>query len=511
MVAADTPYMTAIDRNLVYWFGLEPSAAERAEFAQRNLRVELVKDGATPDFNLARAAVFCAKPPFVPSACGKLDVVTTALNHGLLVYLLAEDDTTQAHLRSQVPAAAWSGPLAPHLRARTGEMPPFECAEVIARHQAGPRAKSTLDIHLPPGVELSPERLFMIRRAFSDCSTVSLEPLSGGRSAAAYAVQARLVASAVGPRPLPFFMKLDSPEKIVAEEARYRDYATLHIPWYLRPNLDPARCLVGLEQGVLVGSFVGQSESLWEAVLDGRGPRYIHALFEETLMGWRSQAYQHPPRKGRLARTLRDTFKWEKVKQEHVDRASEFGEVQSPRHLWEALLNVPEQTWREAPMHGDMHAENVRVRNDDAIIIDLAKAGMGPLCADIASLEVWLSFEVPSEPKKIPNREDWTVIVREMYSPQNVARPPNLATTDVGTDWLRACARQTRMFGGAICECNTEYATAIAVHLLRRACYSRDEGDALYLAEDAYRRALAYQLGSSLVDWLATATVTEAA
>lgn len=502
--------MTMIDRSLVYWIGLEPSAAERSEFAQRGLIVRFVQDDAALDLNLARGLVFCAKPPFVPSTCSRLDLVPAALNHGLLVYLLAGDDTTQAHLRSQVPIGARTGPLAQHLRARTGDVPAYECAEVIARHQPGPHANSALEI-LPSSVELSDERRFLIRRAFADCSTVSLEPLSGGRSAAAYAVQARLVASAVGPRPLPFFMKLDLPDKIVAEEARYRDYASLHIPWYLRPNLDPVRCLVGLDQGVLVGSFVGQSESLWEAVLDGRGPRYIHALFEETLMGWRSQAYQGPPMKGRLASRLGDVFRWERVKQEHVDRARDFGEVRSPQDLWEALLNVPEQTWREAPKHGDMHAENVRVRNDDAIIIDLAKAGMGPLCADIASLEVWLSFEVPSTPRRIPGREAWTAIVRELFAPVNVARPPNLATTDAGLDWLRACARQTRMFGSAICECNTEYATAIAVHLLRRACYNRNEGDAAYMDEDMYRRGCAYYLGSSLVDWLTTATVTKTA
>jgi hypothetical protein len=208
-----------------------------------------------------------------------------------------------------------------------------------------------------------------------------------------------------------------------------------------------------------------------------------------------------------LACSLDSVFKWDKVPQKTVDRAAEHGAVYSQKDLWEQLINLPEQRWRAAPMHGDMHAENVRVRNNDAIIIDLANVRSGPLCADVASLEVWLAFEVPSSPDQVPDRAVWTQVVNQLYAPADVSRPPNLGTTDVGLDWLHSCARQTRMIGSAICECDTEYATAIALHLLRRAQYVEDGSE-----EDAYRRGLAYFLGSQLVCWLTmkASTVTVA-
>jgi hypothetical protein len=478
--------MSAIDRSVVYWVGSPPTEGERIEFERRNLTIQTLAVDTIIDFNIARAVVYNAKPPHVPEVLNQLGQLRSALDHGLMAYLLAADDAIQAHLLKEVPDAVRNGHLAMLVRSRTGSIPSYECAETIARHDAGRHSSTNLQIKLPPDMSLDANHEFIVRRAFSDCSDVMFEPLSGGRSANTFFAQATLSASEVGPRPLPFFVKLDEADKILKEVNAYQLYATHHIPWYLRPNLDPSRCLQGVYHGILVGSFVEQSESLWQAVLNGKGPRYIHALFEDTLMGWRSQAYR-----------LKDIFKWERVPEKTILQAKVHGAVRNPKELWTQLLNLPEQQLRFAPMHGDMHAENVRVRNNDAIIIDLANACNGPLCADVASLEVWLAFQVPSAEKQIPNREVWMQVVTRLFSPTEVIRPPSLASTDVGLDWLRGCIRQTRMIAGSICECNTEYPTAIALYLLRRAQYPAES------EEDAYRRGVAYFLGSQLVDWLA--------
>lgn len=488
--------MPAISRSAVYWVGSPPTAEERLEFERRNLVIYTLAADSVIDFNIARAVVYSASPPYVPVVSVHIGHLRTALDHGLMVYLLAADDAIQAYLLSVIPEAVRKGHLAMLVRSRTGSVPSFECAENIARHNAGRHANIDLQIQLPPDVYLDADQEFIVRRAFSDCTIVSLEPLSGGLSATAFFAQATLTASEVGPRPLPFFVKIDDAHKILTEVNNYELYATHHIPWYLRPNLDPSRCLQGVDRGILVGSFVEQSESLWQAVLNGKGPRYIHALFEDTLMGWRSQAYRRHPLKCSLANSLNGVFKWEKVPVQNVELAKQHGSVRSPQELWELLLNLPELNLRYAPMHGDMHAENVCVRNNDAIIIDLANARNGPLCADVASLEVWLTFQVPNSKKQIPDREVWMQVAKELFSPGEVTRPPRLASTDVGLDWLRGCIRQTRMIAGAICECDTEYPTAIALHLLRRAQYATEND------EDAYRRGYAYFLGSQLVDWL---------
>lgn len=281
------------ERSRVLWFGASPSSAECAEFANRALDLVQVTNESNPDFTYARGAVFCAHPPAVPIVASQLGAVRDALDHGLLVFLLASDDAVQIHVWGELPAIVRDGQkAADFIRRRTGTMRPHECAEAIARHDPGKPANSSLDIALVGSAILRTDHRFLIQRAFSDCVAVSLTSLDGGRSASTYLVQATLKASEAGPRPLPFFAKLDSSTKILAERSCYELYAETHIPWYLRPNLQPKRCIIGVDQGILVGSFVEQSESLWEAVLKGKGSRYIHALFEETLLGWRSQAYR---------------------------------------------------------------------------------------------------------------------------------------------------------------------------------------------------------------------------
>jgi len=147
-------------------------------------------------------------------------------------------------------------------------------------------------------------------------------------------------------------------------------------------------------------------------------------------------------------------------------------------------------------MHGDMHGLNVRVRDNDAIIIDLAKTRLGPLCADLASLDVWLSFEPPLTPV---NRSVWLSLVKELYSPVGLARPPIEQAADTGIEWLHGSIRKIRMHSAAICDSPGEYQAAVALYLLRRACYPA-RGDSL--DEDAYRRAAAYWLGAELVSSL---------
>jgi len=493
--------VATIKRNMVYWVGNNPTESEFLEFARRGLTIRSVEPTDELDLNLARGIVFCARPPDVGATCRRLDLVERALDHGLIVYLVAANDSTQKHLQVAIGAVPFQGPLSGNIRRRTGEIPPFEIAEVIARHDSGPHAEGALQVMLPPATSLSDTDQFLLRRAFSDCAAISLESLSGGRSASAFVAQATLKDSEVGPRPLPFFVKLDASAKILVERNNYDLFASSHIPWYLRPNLDSRRCVIGSERGILVGSFVEHSESLWEAVLKGRGSRYIHALFEETLMGWRSQGFRSEPRIGPIADSFSGAFNWEKVRPDYVQRSREFGEVGEPKNLWEDLLDLQGQKCRVAPMHGDLHAENVRVRNNDSIIIDLANTTRGPLCADVASLEVWLAFEVPSTPSRLPDRTTWTDFVTGVYSPAEISRSPSLAAPDVSLDWLRSCIRQTRMVAGAICECESEYATVVAIYLLRRACYSADDNNH---NEDVFRRSYAYFLASRIIQHLST-------
>src|SRR5439155_26928632 len=116
------------------------------------------------------------------------------------------------------------------------------------------------------------------------------------------------------------------------------------------------------------------------------------------------------------------------------------------------------------------------------------------------SLDVRLCFEVPSIAYPIPTGTTWTAVASELYSPQRVTKPPREESVDVSLEWLRGCIRTIRMISSSICECATEYPTAVALYLLRRACYPPRGEDNLRREADGYRRAYAYWLGAQLVE-----------
>lgn len=485
-------------RSKLLWFGAPPTEEEYKEVNNRGLDVQYIHAGEKPDFSHARGALYRAISPHLRLATKHLVYVPQALAAGLYVHIEVREEVSHDHVIRIVHDAVPEGPLRAHMRVRIGSTGAHEAAELIARHDPGPAANDSLEVDIDGDAELTAEQTNLIRRAFFDCKAVTLQPLTGGKSAKAFAVQATLAASQVGPRPMPFFAKLDTARKILAERHCYQQYADNHIPWYLRPNLQPDRCVLGLESGILVGSFVARSESLWQAILDGRGTKYIQALFEETLLGWRSQSDRNTARLSNIAGALPSVFVHARVPELRVERARQFGEVATPFELWEMLLNLPEMNWREAPMHGDMHAENVRVRNNDAIIIDLAKTSNGPLCADLASLEVWLSFQIPPASKGNMSPREWQLVMDELYAPTafDLLEP---ASVDSGADWLRSCVQQIRSIAGDMCR-RDEYMTVVALYLLRRASFGADAGRE---EEDDHRRNYAYWLGGRLINALA--------
>lgn len=498
--------MAQISRTAVYWFGKEPTPEEEREFQNRDLTVRRVgSDNDYLNFEVACAAVFSCKPPHVPEVCGRLKCARDALDAGLMLALLADDATTQAHLDKYLPLP-FPEELQRAVIRKTGTFAAHDLAQSIAKHDPKPPPRPTLDIALAADITLNPNERFFLTRAFSDCRRIALRRLPGGLSANTFFVQATLTFSEAGPRPMPFFVKLDDPVKISRELNNYQRFATNHIPWNLRPNLELHRCIIGVEQGILVGSFVDRSESLWEVAQKGNGARYIHTLFENTLMGWRSHADSLPMASGKLADALSDVFDYKRVLPKYIEAARQRGLDKPPEEIWLSLLNLEGQYWREATMHGDMHGENVRVRDSDAIVIDLAKTrSKGPLSADLASLDVWLSFKLPSDSQEFPKREEWTAVVDDLYKPEHVSQMPRTENVDVGIDWLRSCIRQVRMISSATCECPTEYATAIALYLLRRATREQEFlNDGTRHSEDEYRRGYAYFLGAKIVDWLTT-------
>lgn len=489
--------MAAPDRSKVLWLGASPRPEHHAEHANRSLVLCEVNlddfDEEAVDFAYARGIVFCAMPPMLPVVKRTFGCIVRALNHGLYVLVLVADSVVHAFVQETIEKVVVKGPARERIRYRIAA-PAHEIAELFARHDPGPAINSSVRIDAPAGMRLTDAQKFMLQRAFSDCSAVSLTQLPGGRSALTLSVQATLTNSLAGPHPLPFFAKLDRAAQIVAERACYERYAESHIAWYLRPNLQPARCLVGADSGILVGSFVLKSESLWSLIVQGRAENAIKSLFTDTLAGWRDGAAASQAELGSIAPSLKEVFTQANVRKRYVKAAAGLGVARDPPDIWEGFLNLPPRIWPKAPIHGDLHAENVRVRGEDAIIIDLAKVTMGPPGADPACLEVWIAFQVPPAGYDV-DETAWLRTIQELFAYRQVASPPS-PDPAAPVAWLHDGIVRTRTVALASCQ-PVDYAITLALYLLRRATFDPDPGD---IKADEYRRTWAWILGCQLLE-----------
>jgi aminoglycoside phosphotransferase (APT) family kinase protein len=164
-----------------------------------------------------------------------------------------------------------------------------------------------------------------------------------------------------------------------------------------------------------------------------------------------------------------------------------------PAAIWEGLLNMPTRSWPRAPIHGDLHAENVRVRGNDAIIIDLARATSGPPTADPACLEVWIAFELPPPCAQV-DHASWLATVKGLYT--FPLQAPASTAPESPVSWLHDSVMQIRRLAGAYSR-PTEYAITLALYLMRRATFEHDpEGGEL----DLQRRTWAWILGCQLLE-----------
>lgn len=142
----------------------------------------------------------------------------------------------------------------------------------------------------------------------------------------------------------------------------------------------------------------------------------------------------------------------------------------------------------------DLHANNVRVRKQDSIVIDFAHATTGPMSADLASLEVSLAFEWVLISKF--NTAEWQQRIESMYQPVNIMR---VTADDVETKdehWLLPCLKKIRELALMSTLSPGEYGRVLAVYLLRQATFPADRR---CVEEDEFRRAYAYWLANRLV------------
>lgn len=482
-----------IGRPKILWFGRPPGHGDHTEARNRQLEIEV--PGENPQFTFARAAVFWATTGHYEQAIEALEAhLAQAMDEGLLIYVVVTEDGQFNDALAALSGLLPKGTPTDRYVLRSGDVPAHEAANAALMHDPGPPANASLEIS--GAVEtLVPEQRLLLQRAFHDCTAIRLEKIGGGFSGATtFLVDATLAASNAGPEPMPYFAKMGDSSKLRGEMVLFRQYAEHHVPWYLRPNFLPDKCLQGVVTGILVGSFVQSSHSLAQVVWEGNGVSHIRSLFEETLGGLRRQSQSVQLETARSAVAALEPFcghhgvpvvRWEAA-------GSLFGgEVLAPHTLWRKLLNLPPQRWRRSALHGDMHGENVRIRKGDAIVIDFAQATTGPMSADLANLEIWLSFEL--SPGPLPERSRWRAVVDALYRSDRI--DAELAEAAAAHP-LSDCIREIRRLAKLSVESVNEYKRVLAVYLIRQASFQANPCDQ---NEDEFRRCYAYWLANRLV------------
>ena len=487
-----------LERPKMLWFGKPPSEHDLREAKNRHVVIEVVQASEKPNFRYARAAVFWAIPPYFEPAAEALEAnVVGALDEGLFLHIVVEGEGQRKDIERVLDAALPKGAPTDQHRLRVGPVEPHERPNAALMHNPGPGANDLLEITVPDDVVLRRDQRLLLQRAFHDCKTLELQPITGGMSGAlTFLVDATLADSNAGSRPVPFFAKLDAPGKLRQEMRRFQEFAEHHVRWYLRPNFVAERRIYGVHQGILVGTFVHPSKSLWEAVLAGEGPRHIRSLFEETLGVLRQESTcSESDVPGSVVEPLEDFCKHERVPAARVEAAKAFGgTVHGPRSLWRKLIGLPKQKWRRSAIHGDMHGDNVRVRKEDAIVIDFAHAMLGPMSADLASLEVWLAFKVPLD--RPVDRESWRQSTERLYRPESIDLAMAGLTLEVADTLADPCLREIRHLAQDSTYSAEEYRRVLALYLLRHATFPAEESCS---EEDEFRRAYAYWLANRLV------------
>lgn len=488
--------MLEAHRKVVIWLGPRPAPTVVQELQVRGLSIAYA-DLARARALLPRACgvVFALNPGAKGEIRGNLvDLLEEVRRHGVLPQAFVEFAHQQWFMAMLAALNATD-------QVRNETNPPV-LAQKIAVHSPGMGANSQLAIYTD--TDLSPECSFLLSRAFSDCSEIKVKQLVPGKSAEAvlcvYAVFDKQRAG--GKRPLPFFVKFDTVDKIKREKGKYESLVYPFIPFHLRPNLEPSRCVLGSTMGLLVGDFVERSEPLVDVLRRGQGEQVIYSLFDQALRGWRLQAFSG----------LRDTLPEDPARTERLLRkgliiltrytptlvacAQQRGAARQPAELLELLTSIDRFHKATGPAHRDLHAGNIRVRGNDAILIDFNAAERAPLVTDPAMLEISLVFDVHDSTE---NNEGWHTLADRLYDAGNLDQaPPPSIDPDEPRAWLWTAVRQIRLVGLASQLVANEYKIALAILLFRHAGFAVADDDMIAMERRAYAYVIAERLAEQL-------------
>lgn len=374
-------------------------------------------------------------------------------------------------------------------------------AQKLACYKAGMAPKLDLDILGDTSLLDEVDRV-LLKRSFSDCSSITVRGMPPGFSAKVITVFAEFGLQGQTMHSVPFIAKFDKKDDVEIELNNYKDYVNHFVPFNLRPGVDLSRCFYDQECGVIVANYVDRSTTLLDAITRGAGPAALHSLFEETMGRWlhntkveQTKDENKPPiyrmlQKGNPEGDRVDVGKFSERPQILKQAKKIAGPVLGPAKLLKAIEMIPCDCYLYGTCHKDLHAKNVLVRGSDAVIIDFPKCDKGPVLLDLATLDVSIAFDSVPAPtnkantgKRTQSREEykkkldeWKVFVSDVFEKEILLSLPlqKNGHEPFAREW--ACIRQIRRLALSDRKCMNEYVICVAIELLRRSMFV-DKGE----------------------------------
>lgn len=494
-------------RNKIAWLNSDPPADAIAIFREREYASEGCDDDdlRRPSYLAGVSAVVFTQDNRKPLRISE-SLTTHAkplLDYDCLVVILATGsaDTLIANKASELglPMAGFPArdqtledePPLPHARYFRQGVPWGNMANVVQSCSHRSVINLSLIINRVASTCENPSHLDadaepLIRRAFSDCLSVDIMPLTKGRSGAdVFSVHAHIdgADAPLGTSMQPYFLKIHRRSNTLDEYRAYEEEVHPYVPFHLTPHLNLKRCCLGSEKGVLVSDFVGESEKLLHCASDGRATTAVACLFDRTLSGWYAQAQEEPVP---FASLLLGSFPVT-IDSERIATARRLGSDCELDQLRTLFLRCNSSPVLVGPVHGDLHASNVQVRATDAIAIDFGSHQRRPLLLDVAQLEASILVETRLT-AEVPVA-DWITTVRPLYTGDILACTPVQVPPGSWATWLYANVQQIRGYARRWqCGAN-QYAGALSLALLEKAQKNLD-----VLEPEASKRGAAYLL-----------------
>lgn len=469
-------------RPTVLWFGLQPTPGMVYRLAERGFNVisnPLASTLTDLQLSATRLAVFDHGNGSDATAVHGYARLPQMVNHGVRVLIIASDPDKRVtirdtHLATLSKSLDWDRVLIfmPNCSGVnfdefiTGsQLPGWHQFPVVVREEDEPLAAD--------------ERL-LIGRAFPKAEELILREVpkgfSGSRVFMAYEKR-KEESTSIAHWTQPRLVKV-GPRNSIASEIQAMQAVSPFIPFELRPNLDTH--VLGFCHGVYVADFVDHSESMLEAARAGRAEAALSNLFNRTMGRWRERGSQRPMSEESLGDAAsRLGIVSPDVILDLYSKSSEAQQAGIDIHvLWERLRSI-HFPHRVATIHGDLHGENVRVRGDDAILIDLGSVkgddtatGGAPLCFDVAMLEVALVFTwVEGEVDMSYGQAAWRQEIAPYYQTQAIGRALEASSAPRDGGWMLGCLQRIRAFGVYQHDHRNEYPLALAIAMLRMCKY----------------------------------------